>query len=335
QRQGCVHGEELAYVFGAPLVGGLSHFTRNYTKAEVLLSEAAMIYWSNFARTGNPNEPQEADMGHVLRQERSRFKNIEWTAYEAVHKKYLSLDIKPKLKNHYRAHRLSFWLNLVPDLHKPGGDDVPSSHHLLHDDIKHQVVATSSPKRVADPTVSVSYEVYPSVMAEHNSSLVQPPLVVVAPSSSERGHGDQQDDGFTAYSTALSATIAIGCSLLVLNALVFAGVYYRRDKRHQGHGHEAVAQASAKKRTENGGPMANICVTGGATELLQIMETRSAPNQPAPILKQSSQQCESLMSGGGGGTLPRPPPPPKPGQQQPHTATLGRKPKQQGDELRV
>lgn len=40
-------------------------------------------------------------------------------------------DLKPKLKNHYRAHRLSFWLNLVPDLHKPGSDDVPRSHHLL------------------------------------------------------------------------------------------------------------------------------------------------------------------------------------------------------------
>jgi neuroligin len=52
QRQGCVHGEELPYVFGAPLVGGLSHFPRNYTKAEVQLSEAVMIYWSNFARTG-------------------------------------------------------------------------------------------------------------------------------------------------------------------------------------------------------------------------------------------------------------------------------------------
>jgi neuroligin len=52
QRQGCIHGEELPYIFGAPLVGGLMHFPRNYTKSEVLLSEAAVIYWSNFARTG-------------------------------------------------------------------------------------------------------------------------------------------------------------------------------------------------------------------------------------------------------------------------------------------
>lgn len=52
QRMGSVHGEELPYVFGAPLVDGFSHFPRNYTKSEVALSEAIMIYWSNFVRTG-------------------------------------------------------------------------------------------------------------------------------------------------------------------------------------------------------------------------------------------------------------------------------------------
>lgn len=32
------------------------------------------------------------------------------------------------------------------------------------------------------------------------------------------------------YSTALSVTIAVGCSLLILNVLIFAGVYYQRDR---------------------------------------------------------------------------------------------------------
>jgi neuroligin len=52
QRMGTVHGEELPFVFGAPLVEGFSHFPRNYTKSEIALSEAIMIYWSNFVRTG-------------------------------------------------------------------------------------------------------------------------------------------------------------------------------------------------------------------------------------------------------------------------------------------
>lgn len=53
----------------------------------------------------NPNEAQESDPIRSGRQERVRMKNIEWTAYEAVHKKYLNVDTKSKLKNHYRAHR--------------------------------------------------------------------------------------------------------------------------------------------------------------------------------------------------------------------------------------
>lgn len=32
------------------------------------------------------------------------------------------------------------------------------------------------------------------------------------------------------YSTALSLTIAIGCSLLILNVLVFAGIFYQKDR---------------------------------------------------------------------------------------------------------
>lgn len=32
QRMGTVHGEDLPYVFGAPLVEGFSHFPKNYTK---------------------------------------------------------------------------------------------------------------------------------------------------------------------------------------------------------------------------------------------------------------------------------------------------------------
>ncbi|XP_066143773.1 neuroligin-4, Y-linked [Euwallacea fornicatus] len=252
QRQGCIHGEELPYLFGAPLVGGFMHFGRNYTKSEVILSEITMIYWSNFARTGNPNEQQEID--HA-RQDKARFKNVEWTAYEAAHKKYLTLDQKPKLKNHYRAHRLSFWLNLVPDLHKPGGDDVPASHHELTDDDEPLPKLPSlNPRKL--PTTETPTEL--KTIFGNGSSI----LATVA-DSTERveelgGISTTQhpiEDGFAAYSTALSVTIAIGCSLLILNVLIFAGVYYQRDKSrmNENGGHQP------KKRNENGQMPNNIC----------------------------------------------------------------------------
>ena len=59
-------------------------------------------------------------------------------------------------------------------------------------------------------------------------------------------------DGFAAYSTALSCTIAIGCSLLILNLLIFAGVYYQRDK----------SRTQAKKISENGGLLASSSISG-------------------------------------------------------------------------
>ncbi|GIY48882.1 neuroligin-1 [Caerostris extrusa] len=52
QRHGAVHGEDLAYLFGAPLVTTLSHFPRNFTRQEASLSEVVMTYWINFAKSG-------------------------------------------------------------------------------------------------------------------------------------------------------------------------------------------------------------------------------------------------------------------------------------------
>lgn len=91
QRMGSVHGEDLPYVFGAPLVDGFSHFPRNYTKSEVALSEALMVFWSNFARTGNPNEHHRQDPVLAASKERNRFRSMSWEEYDPVHQKYLEI----------------------------------------------------------------------------------------------------------------------------------------------------------------------------------------------------------------------------------------------------
>src|SRR5499427_7741584 len=48
---GAVHGAEVGYVFGA-LGGGRGV---SYTEADHELSSAMQQYWTNFAKTGNPN----------------------------------------------------------------------------------------------------------------------------------------------------------------------------------------------------------------------------------------------------------------------------------------
>lgn len=200
-------------------------------------------------------------------------------------------DTKPKLKNHYRAHRLSFWLNLIPDLHKPGNDDVPLTHHELENDDGAEgraAIKPLSPQREkGNSTVnntnylSSSLFNFSSTLRGRNiSSNSAKPIQVPASSSVDHDMAMYEDnatpnppseDGFAAYSTALSVTIAIGCSLLILNVLIFAGVYYQRDKTRLNE------PRTMKKRNENGQMPNNIC---GDLETLTI----HSKSDPATIL---------------------------------------------------
>lgn len=43
---------------------------------------------------------------------------------------YFSIGNKFDMKNHYRGHKLSLWLNLIPQLHMPGDlNELPIRHH--------------------------------------------------------------------------------------------------------------------------------------------------------------------------------------------------------------
>ncbi|XP_055611267.1 neuroligin-4, Y-linked [Uranotaenia lowii] len=259
QRMGTVHGEDLPYVFGAPLIDGFSHFPRNYTKSEVALSEAIIIYWANFARTGNPNEHHRQDSILMASKERNRFRSINWDEYDPVHQKYLEIGMKPRMKNHFRAHQLSIWLRLIPELHKAGMEDVVARHNLFknHDDldIYEGIVKPNPLSRVSFLEQDLKRrgltgpQFGHSIHSNAGMTTMEPALLTTCmPVANFTGYGQtptssvQQNAtaentlagleaaGYAAYSTALSVTIAIGCSLLILNVLIFAGVYYQRDK---------------------------------------------------------------------------------------------------------
>ncbi|CAO1394324.1 unnamed protein product, partial [Diamesa hyperborea] len=244
QRMGTVHGEDLPFVFGAPLVEGFSHFPKNYTKSEIALSEAIMIYWSNFVRTGNPNEHHRQDSVLAASKERNRFRSITWDDYDPVHQKYLEIGMKPRMKNHFRAHQLSIWLRLIPELHKAGMEDVLARHNLFknHDDMSLYDGHVKPDLFTRLPIFDENYKRRNNISNEFNGITTAEPASLTtclpisnlsgfAPTAASNSTTDSNSfDGYTAYSTALSVTIAIGCSLLILNVLIFAGVYYQRDK---------------------------------------------------------------------------------------------------------
>ncbi|GBP90515.1 Neuroligin-3 [Eumeta japonica] len=240
------HGEELPYVFGAPLVGGFGHFPQNYTKSEVALAESLMLYIANFARSGNPNENFRPEVLLPASRERNKFRSINWEEYDSTHQKYLEIGMKPRVKNHFRAHQLSVWLRLVPELHRAGMEDVAVRHSLFKNhnepDLYEGIVRPDPLSRSASDTDPLRRH-HPNGSVYVDSALSTVDTIIATCVTLLPGGRDVQGSnstdstlanleaaGYAAYSTALSVTIAIGCSLLILNVLIFAGVYYQRDK---------------------------------------------------------------------------------------------------------
>ncbi|XP_026726552.1 neuroligin-4, Y-linked-like [Trichoplusia ni] len=243
QRMGAVHGEELPYVLGAPLVDGFGHFPQNYTKSEVALSESIMLFLANFVKTGNPNDNARQESLLPASRERNKFRGINWEEYDSTHQKYLEIGMKPRLKNHYRAHQLSVWLRLVPELHRAGMEDVAARHNLFKNhneqDLYEGIVRPDPLARNINDNDAIR-RTNGSVYSDTALTTVDTILATCATilpgrdlqtlNATENTLANLEAAGYAAYSTALSVTIAIGCSLLILNVLIFAGVYYQRDK---------------------------------------------------------------------------------------------------------
>uniref|UniRef100_A0A8C3Y6K2 Neuroligin 2 n=1 Tax=Catharus ustulatus TaxID=91951 RepID=A0A8C3Y6K2_CATUS len=200
------HGDEIPYVFGVPMVGATDLFPCNFSKNDVMLSAVVMTYWTNFAKTGDPNQPVPQDT-KFIHTKPNRFEEVVWTRFDGKDKRYLHIGLKPRVRDHYRANKVAFWLELVPHLH--------NLHQLPHASTTTRLPPPPGPPRRAPATR-------------------RPP-----PSSAPPGHGgrggrrrfapfpgDSRD-----YSTELSVTVAVGASLLFLNILAFAALYYKRDKR--------------------------------------------------------------------------------------------------------
>ncbi|XP_050684612.1 neuroligin-4, Y-linked-like isoform X2 [Leptidea sinapis] len=239
QRTGTVHGEELPYIFGAPIVEGFGHFAHNYSKSEVALSESILLFIANFAKTGNPNDNTRQDSLLPASRERNRFRGITWEEYDSTHQKYLEISVKPRLKNHYRAHQLSVWLRLVPELHRAGMEDVATRHNLFKNhndqDLYEGIVRPDPLSRTMESDIRRNGSTYSETALTTVDSILAT-CVTIVPSGRDVSYNNNdtiaslEAAGYAAYSTALSVTIAIGCSLLILNVLIFAGVYYQRDK---------------------------------------------------------------------------------------------------------
>ncbi|KAM6970464.1 neuroligin-3-like isoform 2-T2 [Aplochiton taeniatus] len=250
------HGDEVPYVFGIPMLGPTDLFPCNFSRNDIMLSAVVMTYWTNFAKSGDPNKPVPQDT-KFIHTKANRFEEVAWSKYDPHDQLYLHIGLKPRIRDHYRATKVAFWKHLVPHLY--------NIHDMFH------YTSTTTKVTPLDTTHS----------GKPSGSTKRPP-VSTAHSSGEEG--DEQGPMIVAnprdYSTELSVTIAVGASLLFLNVLAFAALYYRKDKRSRQDG-AARHQAGSSPRQSNGN---------------DVSHTTTIDESLSHQLSQSSQgnQCESL-----------------------------------------
>ncbi|XP_013102074.2 uncharacterized protein LOC106083533 [Stomoxys calcitrans] len=203
-----------------------------------------------------------------------------WDAYDVVNQLYMELGNKAEIQSHYRGHKLSMWLNLIPQLHRHANmNDQSMRHHQFQDDLNNMnlyegIVRAQIQTKPADddenlllPRGRQTPTPPPSNSQETNTT--QKPStattecgvdgamfvaeMTTAPPTDNRSFTENREKEmatastglignlevlrrlsgkqFQSYTTALVATVAVGCFLLILNILIFAGIYHQREKR--------------------------------------------------------------------------------------------------------
>ncbi|KAG8509448.1 Bile salt-activated lipase [Galemys pyrenaicus] len=106
---GADHADDLQYVFGKPFATPLGYRAQDRT-----VSKAMMAYWTNFARTGDPN------MGHSA-------VPTHWDPYTTENGNYLDINSKinaNSMKQNLRTEFLHFWTLTYQALPTVNGEEV-------------------------------------------------------------------------------------------------------------------------------------------------------------------------------------------------------------------
>ncbi|XP_031345725.1 neuroligin-1 [Photinus pyralis] len=260
QRAGSVRGEDIPYVLGLPLVGGGPFFPHNYSHADAIVAKVLIHYISNFARKGDPNGPTpSASTVETLNkgtQTNDESSTPFWDTYDTINQLYLELGNRPEMRNHYRGHKMSLWLNLIPQLHRPSeGDDTSMRHHHFQEEgdqyydgsvreqslqrphLVHVIAPPPSPTTPRTVLVTTSTTQLPpkSDTALQATTTECPPNHTIGYPLTKLSNSNNllkklASSHYQSYTTALTVTIAVGCFLLLLNILIFAGIYHQRDR---------------------------------------------------------------------------------------------------------
>ncbi|XP_068214050.1 neuroligin-4, X-linked-like [Palaemon carinicauda] len=210
--------KELAYVFGGPLgaLGPLAS-SYNFTKMDVTLSKSFIsIHPKDTVSTAKMSESaNDITYGEQI-----------WPRYDPFYQRYFQIGTKNYVRNHYRAGKVALWSWLLPGLERVGTRYGPvKNFHRLPTDLQSGLYPESSgPYNLTDgfqsspitPTITGTTDILHNLTNVAKANKIQ---------VSESANLDMGKD--FPYTTALTLTVAIACSLLILNILVLTTVYYR------------------------------------------------------------------------------------------------------------
>ncbi|XP_015419600.1 PREDICTED: bile salt-activated lipase isoform X5 [Myotis davidii] len=104
---GADHADDVPYVFGRPFATPL-----NYRAQDRTVSQTMIAYWTNFARTGDPNQGHSAVP-------------TQWEPYTQENGNYLEINNKmdgQSMKQHLRSSYLQYWTQTYQALPTVNGD---------------------------------------------------------------------------------------------------------------------------------------------------------------------------------------------------------------------
>ncbi|KAK3095716.1 hypothetical protein FSP39_017981 [Pinctada imbricata] len=265
-----IYGDELPYIFGKPFVAEESPSQTNFRKDERELSAFMMRMWTNFAKSGNPNYP-----GKTSIIEGRRYSSVNWSEYEEHRQFYLQIGRRAISRYHFRGKQFALWNELIPKINLEPSKHIAKSaftqHNLVDsanlstfDDPQQLIqifhrsshvledVDTSTPLNDKDWSIfklDLNNESLPShwrttdALDDHTSSTA---LSVSGLSTTET---------VIYNSLPISITVSIGCTFLIFNILIFAGVYYQRQKikmfrKDQSRSYTDYSFNSNKEETE-------------------------------------------------------------------------------------
>ncbi|XP_068213657.1 neuroligin-3-like [Palaemon carinicauda] len=201
--------KELAFVFGGPLgaLGPLAS-SYNFTKMDVTLSKSFISMWSNFIKLGHPKDIVSTGKMSEIANDITSEEQI-WPKYDPVYQRYFQIGTQN-------------FSGLYPE---------STDQYNLTD---------GSPSSPVTPTFSGPTN------TPHNLTIVAKANKNQVSESGNLDKRSQMGKDFP-YTTALSVTVAIACSLIILNILVLTTVYYRNKANRQ-----SLAKGSQDANSESG-----------------------------------------------------------------------------------